>query len=285
MEQLLRQPITYVIAAILLVASFLFLISMIQLRVARRSQYWRTKRSAGQRGGQFFLVSVTLFIIGIGLASLTGVTELVMREISPPTFTPTIAEATQTLTPLPPTPDVDATINAVFTATAAALPSATPQAPSSPSAVPDTPVPTATSVPPTPTHTATTTPEPGLILTPPLSELAPRPGARLSIVSLSDQPTGEDTTGTPRFDVGIRRVYVTMRFEDMDKGLRWTRVLFRDGMLLQGGSYLWLEAESGETTFFFGFEPGYAAGEYEIRLFIGSTLVDSRSFTIADPTE
>ncbi len=60
----------------------------------------------------------------------------------------------------------------------------------------------------------------------------------------------------------------------------WTRILFREGVPIQGQSCRWSMGESGESYFFFGDSNGYPPGNYEARLFIGAEAVSRLSFTV-----
>ena len=64
----------------------------------------------------------------------------------------------------------------------------------------------------------------------------------------------------------------------------WRRELYRNAVLIDSGSYLWGLETDGTSYFFFGNDRGFAPGDYDIRLFIGSGSdpVNMASFTIVD---
>lgn len=132
----------------------------------------------------------------------------------------------------------------------------------------------------TPTPTATF--ENVLSLTPMPSTRQPRAGAKIEIVaaasgiSADEQPADSGTV----FEAGIHRIYLFMEYVRMDDGVSWSRILFRDGVPIQGQSYLWSLGTDGRSYFFFGSDAGYPAGEYEARLFLGEKQVSRYPFSI-----
>ena len=59
----------------------------------------------------------------------------------------------------------------------------------------------------------------------------------------------------------------------MENGVAWSRVLYRDGVAVQGNTLLWSLGSDGSSYFFFGDEAGYTPGAYEVRLFVGDQEV------------
>jgi hypothetical protein len=139
----------------------------------------------------------------------------------------------------------------------------------------------------TPVSTPTETPFPTFTpyVTPPTSAVTPLPNARIGITALDDQISSASTPLNPRttFDAGIKRVYLFIVFENMAQGVMWTRSLYRDGELVESGSYLWGLNTDGTNYFFFGNETGFEPGSYEVRLFIGdaSTPASTVTFVVA----
>jgi hypothetical protein len=137
---------------------------------------------------------------------------------------------------------------------------------------------------PTVTLTATATFESVLRLTPADSEQEPPRGATIELVAAASgitpdyAPLGQET----QFAAGIQRIYFFVRFDNMANGLAWTRVLFREGVPIQGQSYRWAMGESGESYFFFGDANGYLPGRYEVRIFIGAEEASRISFTVGE---
>jgi len=82
MSRLLSNPITYVVGLLLLIALALFLLSMVYLRQARRGRYWRLRHAAGQRGGQLFLISMTLFGLAATVAFFSGFAAIAVEEVN-----------------------------------------------------------------------------------------------------------------------------------------------------------------------------------------------------------
>lgn len=285
MDALWSKPLTYLIGGMFLLALALFILSMIELRRARRGRYWRLRRQAGQRGGQLFLVSVTLFGLAAVIAFFSGFAAIALGSVFPsptPTLTPSI-------TPRIATPNVEGTVQAILiataqqegvTQTALARMTATPTLTLSPTF---TVTATATS-PPTPTITLTPTATFDLVLhfTPPPSTVQSRPDAAIGIVSASAEisPDQQPTAASETFPAGVQRIYFFIAYQNMDDGLTWSRVLYREGVPVQGGAYHWGLGEAGQSFFFFGREDGYAPGNYEVRVFLGIAEVSRFRFTV-----
>jgi hypothetical protein len=293
MSRLLSMPITYVIGGLFLLALVTFILSLLQLRRARRGEYWHIRKSAGQRGGQLFFVALTLFALTCAVAFFSGLAAVAVGEFNDRLTEPSgdqfpgIALPSATFTPNFPTPDVEGTVQAAVQATAnhfATLINQTEialQATFTPS--PLTPTAT-TSITPTATTTLTITPTPTptfdtvLYLTPPPSERRPRPDAAIGITAASAQMSADQTGEV--FPVGIPRIYFFIGYQNMDNGLTWTRILYREGVPVQGNAYTWTLDEAGTSFFFFGRADGYPPGNYEVRLFLGVAEVSRFQFTV-----
>jgi hypothetical protein len=298
--RLVATALPYVIIAMLVLALVLFVLALQQLRRGRTGPYWRLRRQAGQRGGQLFLISVTLFGLAFALAFFSGLADLALnglnsalsrnrdglRGVVIPTLTNLPPVETQAATA---TLDVQAMTQAArgVAATMTALsPSETPL-PSETPAPTETPPPTFTSSPTaTPTITPTTTPtfESVLQLTPAPSDQEPPRGATIELVEAASGVTPDHTPIEPgtEFAVGIERIYFFVQFDNMENGVAWTRILYREGIPIQGQSYRWSLGESGESYFFFGDADGYLPGSYEARIFIGEDEASRFSFTVAE---
>lgn len=96
--------------------------------------------------------------------------------------------------------------------------------------------------------------------------------------ALSDNETPLDPRTT--FDTGLQRFYLFISFRNMQNGVVWSRVLFRDGEPLQGGGYVWTLGADGSGYFFFGNTDGYEPGDYEVRLYLEDQEVTSFSFEV-----
>ncbi len=70
----------------------------------------------------------------------------------------------------------------------------------------------------------------------------------------------------------------------MGTGVLWSWALFHDGNFIAGHPLLWGSETEGETFFFFGTNEGFATGEYELHLYIGSNAepIETISFVVID---
>lgn len=285
--------LTYLIVGLFIVALLLFLLSIQQLRRGRKGPYWRLRRQASQRGGVMFLASIGLFAVALAMAFYSGLAALAFRGVDDffrqgrnglvgvvvptPTLTPAesdtptpepTATATFTETPVPtdvPTETATSTLTPTFTETSTSPPTPT--------------------ITPTPTETLTpsATFEQVLNLTPPVPGATARAGASIEIISASDTSAVPEAPpqDTPVLPAGLTRIYVFISYRSMNDGAVWSRVLYRDGLPVQGQAYIWGQGASGRSLFFFGNDEGYAPGEYEARLYLGDEEVSRFAFTIA----
>jgi hypothetical protein len=276
----------YIILALFALGGIAFVVSLQQLRRGRTGPYWRIRRAAGQRGGQLFLLSITLIGIAATLAMFSGLADLAYRRLTGTLSSDPNAPVGVVL------PTITETRLSTLTSIPSVTPSTTPTLSPSPTRQTLTPIPSSTSR-PTATLTATLTPtmtttpsatfESVLALTPLPSAKQPRSGARLEIVTASAGISADQTPIDPgnQFPVGIQRIYLFIEYGLMDDGIGWSRILFRDGVPIQGQSYLWSLGSEGSSYFFFGSDEGYPAGAYEARLYLGDQAVSSFSFSIA----
>jgi hypothetical protein len=119
-------------------------------------------------------------------------------------------------------------------------------------------------------------------LTPPAIARTARPGAAIDITG-ADIEIGSDNgpvQNRSEFPAGITRIYFFIRYRAMDDGVGWARVLYRDGVAVQGQAYLWSQGRQGASFFFFGNEEGYPPGDYDVRLFLGDTESSRFAFMI-----
>lgn len=287
--------LSYLIVGLFIVALLLFVLSLQQLRRGRKGPYWRLRRQASQRGGAMFLASIGLFAVAVALAFYSGLAALAFRGVDDffrqsrsglvgvvvptPTLTPAqsdtptpepTATATFTDTPVPtatdvPTETTTSTLTPTLTATSTS-----------------TLTPTITST-PTETLTPSATFEQVLNLTPPAPGATARAGASIQIISASDTSAVPEAVpqDAPVLPAGLTRIYVFINYRSMNDGTVWSRVLYRDGLPVQGQAYIWGQGVSGQSLFFFGNDEGYAPGEYEARLYLGDEEVSRFAFTIA----
>lgn len=188
--------------------------------------------------------------------------------------------------------------NTAITPAASLSPSATASASASPSltntstvtaspTMTDTATQTPTSSPTdAPTGTPTITPFPTLPsnITPPVAQATPGENISMRVAAIAEGLTAEFQALRPRetFTAGVRRLYFFIHFRNMNSGILWRPALFKDGVYLDGGAYLWgLQAE-GESYFFFGQANGFEAGSYEIRIYIGDEAepLATEAFTV-----
>ncbi len=106
----------------------------------------------------------------------------------------------------------------------------------------------------------------------------------MRVAAIAEGLTAEFQALRPRetFTAGVRRLYFFIHFRNMNSGILWRPALFKDGVYLDGGAYLWgLQAE-GESYFFFGQANGFEAGSYEIRIYIGDEAepLATEAFTV-----
>lgn len=287
--------LTYVIAGLFVVALLLFVLSIQQLRRGRKGPYWRIRRQASQRGGVMFLASIGLFAVGLALAFYSGLAALVFRGVDDffrqsrsglvgvvvPTETPTPAVSdTPTLEPTP-----TATLTDTAVPTATAVPTETPTYTLTPTltATPTSTLTATITLTPTFTLTPSATFEQVLNLTPPAPGATARAGASIEIISAADVPTVPEAapSDAPVLPAGLTRIYVFIRYRSLNDGAVWSRVLYRDGLPVQGQTYIWGQGANGQSLFFFGNDEGYAPGQYEARLYLGDEEVSRFAFTIA----
>jgi hypothetical protein len=285
MPESIQDSLPTITAILLGLALLSFLVSLRLFRRSRRDVFWRRRREAGQRGWRLFLLSITLLVVGTVSCAMTLAVSMISDDDGDSTPTVIAVDAGQTPTPtlLPARTGTDGPVLTPpqeLTQT----PLDTPQLP-----VTETPTQVATVI-----IVVTTTPvvEPSLtpfatftpVETPLVSSVTPDPDAYLAITALDDQISDALAPVNPRisFDAGTTRIYFFVEFENMTPGLLWRRALYRDGELLDSGSYLWGSEIEGESYFFFGNDNGFPPGEYEIRLFFGeeSAPANSMRFSI-----
>lgn len=270
MERELLRLLPYVLVGTFVLGVLLFLLSLYLLRVRRTGSYWLLRRRAGDRGGRLFLISMGLMVGSVALSLVTGLGSLAFRNISE-----FLNRGSDNLYGIVLSPDVllTATANAALTATA--LQAETPVAEASPTGA-LSPAPELL-----PTVIATDTPDFAqlLDLTPAFNNTPrpPTPGYRLSLDAVSDSTIPAPVT---EFRAGTRRIYLFISFDAMDNGVAWSRVLYRDETPIQANTLLWSLGASGSSYFFFGDDDGYAAGAYQVRLFVGDSEASRMSFSL-----
>jgi hypothetical protein len=179
-----------------------------------------------------------------------------------------------------------ATLTATDTVTPSATASATPSPTrtASPTRTPSTTITPSTTPTPTLTPTITETLVPIYQPVAAISSVTPNANASMRITALDHQIENATAPANPtrQFSAGVRRIYFFVEFSGMTPGMLWRRELWRDGVLVQRSDYLWGQTPAGQAYFFFGQAGGFAAGAYEIRLYVGqaSTPLAAASFTV-----
>lgn len=277
--QQIAAALPYILLTLFALAALLLLLALFHLRRSRTGPYWRLRRQASQHGARLLLGSAMLFALTIALAFYSGLAAIAFRGIDSffrersgfsgvvvPTMTPTAAES-----PLP-------TATATATSTATTIPTATLAPTSTATATPTVPTLTLTpTLTATLTHTPTTTPTPtptfevALQLIAPASNRTPHQDASVVILSAASAVTGDGAPLEPdtTFSGGIQRIYLFINYQNMNNGVVWSRILYREQVPVQGRSYLWSQGESGNSYFFFGNHAGYEPGSYQVRIFVG----------------
>ncbi len=286
----------YILVSMFLLAVMLFILALQQLRRGRKGAYWRLRRRAGQRGGRLLLAAVGLLILTLGLAFYSGLAAIAFKGIDSvlgrnnsafagvfvPTLTPTRDET--------PTPTASPTL----TLTTTQVPTVTSRpATEVPHTATFTESPTETptiTFTPTVTETPSITPPPSatfavmLRLTPPSSARPASDNAHINLIAADDEVTSNATPLESQsvFAPGIKRIYLFMNFQDMENGVAWTRILFRDDVPIQGQAYLWSMGSEGSGYFFFGNDAGYDTGRYEVRIYLRDEVVSQFPFSISE---
>ncbi len=278
MSDAIQNYLPYVAGAALGLGLLLFLVSLRLFRRSRSDVYWRRRRDAGQRGWRIFVLSFALFVVGGMSCIVTLFVHLVADEEKKPTQV-TVQNPVTTATTGPAIDTPPAPTNAANTV---------PAVPENQTPPDTSPTPVVVIITTTPVYTPTETPFPTFTphVTPPVSNVTPRPNASLRITSLDDDISDTLTPPNPRttFEAGVTRIYLFVEFQGMTEGVLWKRYLYRDGEQIDGGSYLWGLETSGTTYFFFGNDSGFPPGTYEIRLYIDNAPLPATAvpFVITD---
>jgi len=204
--------------------------------------------------------------VGIPTAAPTGIT---------PTERPT-RRPTETESPTP-----SRTSLPTETSTPTSSPTSAPTATETPTNSP-TPSPTATE---TPLPTPTFLPLSVLVAALPPLTVTPPAEATLTITALATAVTlnGEPADAGESFPAGFTRLYFWVDYAGLQSGVLVRRVLRRDGQIVAESSALWGLGSTGKTYFFIGLPAGFAAGRYEVLLYLGDVGVPTARavFTIS----
>ena len=66
----------------------------------------------------------------------------------------------------------------------------------------------------------------------------------------------------------------------MDQGTPWTRLLFRDDVLISAQSSLWSGGRDGGGYYYFCQPGGFAPGDYQVQFFIDASLAARAMFMV-----
>ncbi len=300
MPEVLQTLVLYLVVGMLLVALALFLIALRYFRAGRREPYWRRRRAASLHGWQLFLVSLTVAFVAASICLFTGFAQMILGSgaVTPAlplaspgeASAPTTPPSSGTVTPQPPQASPrsisspERTLLVAAHSETAIWASSTPTRQARPTAsatVSSAPQPSATATWLTPSPSPTVTPT-QIEITPLPSSVTPPPEAVLQIVAVDSSVTNDLMPVNPRtvFEAGIVRVYFWVTYAHMMDGVAWERLLLRNGVLVQGGAYLWNGGEEGTEGYFFGDAEGFAPGEYEIRLMLGEVIAAATTFVV-----
>ncbi len=296
MEREFARILPYLLVGMFLLGVLTLLVALQQLRLRRTGAYWLLRRRAGERGGRLFLIAVGLIVSSLALTVVSGLAAVAFRNVNS-----LINRNSDDLygIVLPSESALTGTWNAAMqalTATRAVQQTATlaPEVvvptelqPTTPPIAPTLAAPSLTPIPPTvtpsvsptdvPTITLSPTPVTFLNLTPDFNA-TPRPPTAGFSLTLTTADTTVNPNGSPlsprrHFTAGVKRIYFFISFANMENGVAWSRVLYRDGVAVQGNTFLWSLGSDGNSYFFFGDEAGYTPGAYEVRLFVGDQQV------------
>lgn len=222
-------------------------------RRSRRDTYWRQRRNASRRGLRASIVAFACFTASAIACVMSATVSMIDTEPEVPAtvIAATLVVQAQTSEPIV---QVSETTSEAPTAQAT-----------------QTVVPTTTPSPQPPTHTPTPIP--------------PQTNAVLTIWAIDDAIDADWQPPAPKqsFTAGIARLYFYVNYTDVDEGAMWHKTLLRDGEIINEHSQVWtLDADEGETFFFFGASEGFPPGNYTVELRVDSSLVASSEFTITE---
>ncbi len=297
--------------AIMTVALIVGLRALIAFRQSRSDPYWHFRRRAGKHGSRLLSLSI-LLCVAAGLICGGGMVATLFSPASPTPIASMVAIA-PTEVPRSPMPTLSPAPKLIMpTATPSQFPpSITPTAitPSATATDPPSTTPTLLSTPPpTLTRRPAETPTPSdsptsdtqnsaasiesvplttnVTSTPstPQSSVTPPADATLRIIALDREITPNFAPSNPAtdFKVGFTRIYFFVAFSGMLNGMLWRGALLWDGQLVNRYTRVWSSTSEGTGYFFFTQKDGFAAGSYEIRLYLGgsTTPIARAAFTV-----
>jgi len=121
------------------------------------------------------------------------------------------------------------------------------------------------------------------------SVVTPNPDAIISPLSFSQKIDAKNQAINPskEFTNPVGHLYATFSFDKMTKGMQWSALWYRDGVLVYSESYPWAGGSGG-----YGYTDwnppasDWLPGNYEVQLFVGVNWWQSGRFTVtgAAPT-
>ena len=242
------QTVSWIAWSLLLTAVVLGWVAGWRVWRAGRLRYYLLRREQVASGWRLLLVAAA---VGLGAAVVFSLGLRAAYAVFPPTpsVTPT---STRTQTPtitLTPTITVTPSISATPSLTSTPTSSPTPQLPERLLLV----------------FQDTVTPRPEAVLSPILVAV------RLTAFNIPVRPAEV-------FDNPLGRLYGAFSYDHLDNGVRWTALWYLDGEAVCFETKPWDGGTGG-----YGYteclpEGGWAEGEYEIQIFIGTTWQESTRF-------
>ncbi len=82
------------------------------------------------------------------------------------------------------------------------------------------------------------------------------------------------------FGEGYFTLYATFAYDGMDDGLVWSWVWMRDGEVVSGGNEMWRYGNDGPGYVYLNPEEGFAAGQYQLGIWINGNLMAEGTFLV-----
>lgn len=82
------------------------------------------------------------------------------------------------------------------------------------------------------------------------------------------------------FPKGTKRVYAFFTYREMERGMPWSQVWYREGEEVWSQASLWRRDREGIAWVYMELSDGFSSGEYEVRLYIDRRLQQRVEFTV-----
>lgn len=221
-------------------AALLFIRALIGARRAQRAAYYSTRREARQIAFRYLSISLVSAVIAGGMVALSFFLPSQLRDDSQQ-----VAIITMTVTPV-----AQPTVYIVPTTT--------------PTAAPNTPVPS---------------PTPHVSITRMMTSTKPpaTSGKYLSLLAISNaiDVSGQPISATAEFTRGVPTIYVFFDYNDAPQGALMRQTWFLNGGSVHFDSTSWSRVGSGTAHISWSPTQGFDVGLYEVRVLLG----DSRQFS------